>query len=232
MRRDIAGKKGGKRTWQQSAKVLITYRSNLADDSLKKAGGNPEYNSKGEAGDNRLFKRPSDSHLCIAKCLPPIAGLCATPDCTAYHVLALQLSHSSVSVSLSVPHCWLLLYPSHLIYSMSFHLSLCLPVLLSPRSMRFSRASICVLYRSFSLFHLCYYPVFCFCLFSLCFVLLLISLPPRSAKTHAFQKWLSAIGRTSTLMFDAGISCVDSRPPAPKLKLDFWGIISSSLHRP
>lgn len=35
VQRDRAAEKGGKRTCQQRAKVLITYRSNLADDSLK-----------------------------------------------------------------------------------------------------------------------------------------------------------------------------------------------------
>lgn len=53
----------------------------------KKAEGSSVHSSKGERGDNLLFKSPLDSHLCLTKCLLPISGLCTMPGCTAYHLL-------------------------------------------------------------------------------------------------------------------------------------------------
>lgn len=117
-------RKGGggvKRTRQQKAKVLITYRSNLADDSLKKAEGSSVHSSKGERGDNLLFKSPSDSHLSLTKCLLPIPGLCAMPGCAIPSTLSLP-SYLALLLSLCftlVPHCLLPFYPSHLIYVLS-----------------------------------------------------------------------------------------------------------------
>lgn len=49
----------------------------------KKVEGSSVHSSKEERGDNLLFQSPSDSHLCLTKCLPPIPGLWAMPDCVA-----------------------------------------------------------------------------------------------------------------------------------------------------
>lgn len=49
----------------------------------KKVEGSSVHSSKEERGDNLLFQSPSDSHLCLTKCLPPIPGLWAMPDCAA-----------------------------------------------------------------------------------------------------------------------------------------------------
>lgn len=82
----------------------------------KKVEGSSVHSSKEERGDNLLFQSPSDSHLCLTKCLPPIPGLWTMPDCVA---TSLSLC-SSVLLSFHIACLHLILRIS----SMSSRLSL------------------------------------------------------------------------------------------------------------
>lgn len=168
----------------------------------KNAEGSSAHSSKGERGDNLLFRSPPDYHLCLTKCLLPIPGLWAMPGCTAYRLLITsQLSDSSLLSVLLSFH--IACFHSILrILSTSSHLSLFLSARHSPLSPGSSvnpclyQCSLCssiyvlnlsVLFSSLMLYHGTHaLPLFsiispCFCLvLSLPLVLLFISLPHHS----------------------------------------------------
>lgn len=70
----------------------------------KNAEGSSARSSKGERGDTLLFKGLSESHLCLTKCLLPMAGLWATPGCPAYCLLITVIWLLSSLCFTPVPH--------------------------------------------------------------------------------------------------------------------------------
>lgn len=133
VQRHRATEKGGKRTCQQRAKVLITYRSNLADDSLKRRRAAQRVAQKEREETIYCSKVPQSL---ISASLNVYYQFPASEPClAALSNTSLSLPNSLTPLSLCftlVPHCLLSLYPSHLIYVLSpltFSLCLAFPAL-------------------------------------------------------------------------------------------------------